>query len=131
MLELDLVHLVIDMSLKKKRNGIFISEAKKDSEDDTIHTSSSTITWSSGSSQIDSFSNSKYKLDDIDYENQIFEVLINLPETNPDGTIWKMTVGDKTYSKKDIIKNWTIDDKMRNNIKKMLLNIKFHKLRRS
>ena len=86
---------------------------------------------SSESSQAEPFSKTIDILDDLNYERQIFDVLKNIPENNPDGSPWRMFIGDREYSKEYIMANWSRDSQMRTKIRKILLSLKFHKINRT
>lgn len=65
--------------------------------------------------------------DELDEE--VLEVLRQQPESNPDGTPWKLKLGSRFLTKKEILDNWA-DDELRRDVRKLLLALKLHLLGR-
>ena len=66
--------------------------------------------------------------DELDKE--VLEVLRQQPEKNSDGTPWKLKLGNQYITKRDIIDNWADDEKLRGDVRKLLLGLKLHLLSR-
>ena len=66
--------------------------------------------------------------DELDKE--VLEVLRQQPESNPDGTPWKMKVGDRFLTKRDILDSWADDEELMGDVRKLLLGLKLHLLGR-
>ncbi len=66
--------------------------------------------------------------DELDEE--VLEVLRHQPEKNSDGTPWKLKLGSQYLTKKEIIDNWADDEKLRSDVRKLLLGLKLHLLGR-
>ena len=62
--------------------------------------------------------------DELDKE--VLEVLRQQPEKNPDGTPWKMKIGSRYLTKRDILDNWDNDKELRRDMRKLLLGLKLH-----
>jgi len=65
--------------------------------------------------------------DELDEE--VLEVLRQQPESNPDGTPWKLKLGSRLLTKRDILDNWA-NDELRRDVRKLLLGLKLHLLGR-
>jgi len=65
--------------------------------------------------------------DELDEE--VLEVLRQQPESNPDGTPWKLKLGSRFLTKKEILDSWA-DDELRRDVRKLLLGLKLHLLGR-
>jgi len=65
--------------------------------------------------------------DELDEE--VLDVLRQQPEKNSDGTPWKMKIGSRFLTKRDILDNWS-DDELRRDVRKLLLGLKLHLLGR-
>ena len=66
--------------------------------------------------------------DELDKE--VLEVLRQQPEKNPDGTPWKLKLGSRFLTKREILDSWGDDEKLRGDIRKLLLGLKLHLLGR-
>jgi len=66
--------------------------------------------------------------DELDEE--VLEVLRQQPEKNSDGTIWKLKLGSQYLTKREIIDNWADDEKLRGDVRKLILGLKLHLLGR-
>jgi len=66
--------------------------------------------------------------DELDEE--VLEALRQQPESNSDGTPWKLKIGSKHLTKREIIDNWADDEKLRGDVRKLLLGLKLHLLGR-
>ena len=66
--------------------------------------------------------------DELDEE--VLEVLSQQPEKNSDGTPWKPKLGNQYLTKMEIIDNWPYDEKLRGDVRKLLLSLKLHLLGR-
>jgi len=66
--------------------------------------------------------------DELDEE--VLEVLRQQPERNSDGTPWKLKLGSRYLTKREIIDNWAYDETLRGDVRKLLLGLKLHILGR-
>lgn len=66
--------------------------------------------------------------DELDIE--VLEVLRQQPEKNSDGTLWKLKLGNRYLTKREILDNWVKDKKLRGDVRKLLLGLKLHLLGR-
>jgi hypothetical protein len=66
--------------------------------------------------------------DELDEE--VLEVLRQQPEKNSDGTTWKLKLGSQYLTKREIIDNWADDEKLRGDVRKLILGLKLHLLGR-
>ena len=66
--------------------------------------------------------------DELDEE--VLEVLRQQPENNPDGTPWKLKIGCRFLTKRDILDVWDNDKWLRRDVRKLLLGLKLHFLGR-
>ena len=66
--------------------------------------------------------------DELDEE--VLEVLRQQPEKNSDGTTWKLNLGSQYLTKREIIDNWADDEKLRGDVRKLILGLKLHLLGR-
>jgi len=66
---------------------------------------------------------------DDELDEEVLEVLKQQPEKNPDGTPWKLKLGSRFLTKRDILDNWA-DDELRGDMRKLLLGLKLHLLGR-
>jgi len=64
--------------------------------------------------------------DELDVE--VLEVLRQQPEKNSDGTTWKLKLGSQYLTKREIIDNWADDEKLRGDVRKLILGLKLHLL---
>jgi len=67
---------------------------------------------------------------DDELDKEVLEVLRQQPEKNSDGTSWKLKLGRKYLTKREIIDNWADDEKLRGDVRKLLLGLKLHLLGR-
>uniref|UniRef100_A0A6M3MBG9 Uncharacterized protein n=1 Tax=viral metagenome TaxID=1070528 RepID=A0A6M3MBG9_9ZZZZ len=65
-----------------------------------------------------------------EFENQVFEVVKQQPEKNPDGSIWFIRLGNINWTKKDILDKWSTNEQLRKDLVKILLSLNIHKLTR-
>ncbi|MBU0847275.1 hypothetical protein KKH23_08855 [Patescibacteria group bacterium] len=65
-----------------------------------------------------------------EFENQVLEVVKQQPEINPDGSIWYIRLGDRNWTKKDILDKWSTNEQLRKDLVKILLSLNIHKLTR-
>jgi len=63
-------------------------------------------------------------------DEDVLEVLNQQPEKNSDGTPWKLKLGSRFLTKKDILDNWDNDKGLRRDVRKLLLGLKLHLLGR-
>lgn len=63
-------------------------------------------------------------------DEEVLEVLRQQPEKNSDGTPWKLKLGNRILTKKDILDNWDNDKGLRKDVRKLLLGLKLHLLGR-
>lgn len=63
-------------------------------------------------------------------EEEILAVLRKQPERNPDGSLWKMHVGPRSYTKAHILEAWSQDKVMRKKVVELILSLKLHLLGR-
>lgn len=63
-------------------------------------------------------------------EAEILAVLRKQPEKNPDGSLWKMHVGSRIYTKAYILEEWSQDAVMREQVVDAVLSLKLHLLGR-
>lgn len=63
-------------------------------------------------------------------DEEVLEVLKRQPEKNPDGTLWKLVIGNRSFTKSDILRNWAKDGRLRSEVRKLLLGLKLHLLGR-
>lgn len=61
-------------------------------------------------------------------DEKALEVLRQQPEKNSDGTTWKLKLGSQYLTKRDIIDNWADDEKLRGDVRKLILGLKLHLL---
>jgi len=61
---------------------------------------------------------------------EVLEVLRQQPEKNSDGTPWKLKLGSRFLTKRDILDNWDNDKELRRDVRKLLLGLKLHLLGR-
>ena len=66
--------------------------------------------------------------DELDEE--VREILRQQPEKNSDGTLWKLKLGSRFLTKKEILDNWDNDKGLRRDVRKLLLGLKLHLLGR-
>jgi len=66
--------------------------------------------------------------DELDEE--VLEILRQQPENNPDGTPWKLKLGSRYLTKRDILVSWNNDKRLRRDVRKLLLGLKLHLLGR-
>ncbi len=66
--------------------------------------------------------------DELDEE--VLEVLRQQPEKNSDGTPWKLKLGSRFLTKRDILDKWGNDKEMRRDVRKLILGLKLHLLGR-
>ena len=64
--------------------------------------------------------------DELDEE--VLEALRQQPESNSDGTTWKLKLGSQYLTKREIIDNWADDEKLRGDVRKLILGLKLHLL---
>ena len=57
-------------------------------------------------------------------DEDVLEVLKQQPEKNSDGTPWKLKLGSRFLTKKDILDNWNNDKELRRDVRKLLLGLK-------
>ena len=67
---------------------------------------------------------------DDELDKEVLEVLRQQPEKNSDGTPWKLKIGRQYLTKREIIDNWADDEKLRGDVRKLLLGLKLHLLGR-
>ncbi len=67
---------------------------------------------------------------DDELDKEVLEVLRQQPEKNSDGTPWKLKLGSQYLTKREIIDNWADDEKLRGEVRKLLLGLKLHLLGR-
>ena len=63
-------------------------------------------------------------------EEEILDVLRRQPKRNPDGSLWQMHVGSRSYSKEYILEAWSRDNVMRGQVIEAILALKVHLLGR-
>ena len=63
---------------------------------------------------------------DDELDAEVLKILRQQPESNPDGTPWKMKIGDRFLTKGEIIDSWADDEKLRGDIRGLLLELKYH-----
>lgn len=63
-------------------------------------------------------------------EQEVLEVLKRQPEKNPDGTAWKLQIGEQSYTKAYILEAWKRDNVMRKQVIDLILSLKLHMLGR-
>ena len=63
-------------------------------------------------------------------DEEVLEVLRQQPEKNSDGTTWKLKLGSQYLTKREIIDNWADDEKLRGDVRKLILGLKLHLLGR-
>lgn len=59
-------------------------------------------------------------------DEEVLKILRQQLESNPDGTPWKMKIGNRFLTKREIIDSWATDDKLRGAIRGLLLELKYH-----
>lgn len=63
-------------------------------------------------------------------EAEVLEVVKQQPEKNPDGSLWKIRLGNRNWSKQEILDSWKANAQLRKDLVKIILNLKIHKLSR-
>ena len=63
-------------------------------------------------------------------DEDVLEVLKQQPEKNSDGTPWKLKIGSRFLTKRDLLDNWDNDKGLRRDVRKLLLGLKLHLLGR-
>jgi len=59
-------------------------------------------------------------------DEEVLKILRQQPDRNPDGSPWKMKIGRRFLSKRDILDSWADDEKLRSDIRGLLLGLKYH-----
>ncbi len=65
-----------------------------------------------------------------EFDKLVLEILEVIPETNPDGSQWKMYAGYDVYTKQYILDNWGKDEEMTHRIRRLLMRTQLHKASR-
>ena len=62
--------------------------------------------------------------DELDEE--VLKILRQQPEKNPDGSPWKMKIGRRFLTKQELVDSWADDEKLRGDVRGLILELKFH-----
>ena len=63
---------------------------------------------------------------DDELDAEVLKILRQQPEENPDGSPWKLKIGRRFLTKREIIEGWADDEKLRSDIRGLLLELKYH-----